>query len=81
VLPKIKWCEIVQLSYTNKNVFSSKTENRRVKEALSGGWHQWEREDTGKGHRRVNVVEILYTMYESGKMRPVEPVLGMEVRG
>jgi hypothetical protein len=29
--------------------FFSKTENRKVKQVLSGGWHQWEGEDIRKG--------------------------------
>jgi hypothetical protein len=30
----------------------------KVKQVLSGDWHQWEGEDIKKGCRRVNVVEI-----------------------
>jgi hypothetical protein len=35
-----------------------------------------------KGYRRVNEVEILYTMYENGKVRPVEssPRMGEGVK-
>jgi hypothetical protein len=32
--------------------FFSKTGNRKVKQVLSEGWHQWEREDIRKGCRR-----------------------------
>jgi hypothetical protein len=35
---------------------------------------------TTDGYGRVNVVEILRTQYESGKMRPVETVPGMGER-
>jgi hypothetical protein len=30
----------------------AKTENRKIKQVLSRGWHQWEREDTRKVWRR-----------------------------
>jgi hypothetical protein len=32
-------------------------ENRKVKQVLSGGWHQWEGKDIRKGYRRMNMVE------------------------
>jgi hypothetical protein len=34
-------------------------------------------EDIRKGGQRVNMVEILCTMYENGKMRPVETIPGI----
>jgi hypothetical protein len=33
----------------------------KVKQILSGGWYQWDREDIRKKYRRVNMVEILCT--------------------
>jgi hypothetical protein len=38
----------------------SKTKDRKVKQVLSEGWHQWEGEDIRKGLRlrRVNMMEI-----------------------
>jgi hypothetical protein len=53
--------------HTNKNVCFPKTENRKVKQVLSGGWHQWEGEDVRKGCRRVNMVEYYVLMYEKWK--------------
>jgi hypothetical protein len=45
-----------------KCLFSSKTESRKVKQALSGGLVAvGSREDIRKGCRRVNVVKILCT--------------------
>jgi hypothetical protein len=41
--------------------FKKKTESRKVKQVLSGGWHQWEGKDVRKGCRGMNVVKILYT--------------------
>jgi hypothetical protein len=32
-----------------KVVFFSKRENRKAKQVLFGGWHQWEGEDVRKG--------------------------------
>jgi hypothetical protein len=49
-------------------------ESRKAKQVLSGGWHQWEREDIGKEWRKVKYYIL---MFENGKMRPVEIVLGM----
>jgi hypothetical protein len=34
-------------------------------------------EDIRKGYQRVNIVQILFTMYENGKMSPVETILRM----
>jgi hypothetical protein len=34
--------------------FFSKTENRKAKQVLTGGWHQWDRENIRKGYRRVS---------------------------
>jgi hypothetical protein len=39
----------------------SKTEDRKVKQVLSEGWHQWKGEVIRKGCRRVKMVEILCT--------------------
>jgi hypothetical protein len=54
-------------------------ENRKVKQVLSWGWHQWWRgEGIRKWCRKVNVVEILCTQrMKNGKMRPVETIPGM----
>jgi hypothetical protein len=52
-------------------------ENRKVKQVLSGGWHQREGEDIRKGCGRVTMVQILCRMYVNGKMRPVETIPGM----
>jgi hypothetical protein len=38
---------LVKLSEKNKNVFLSKTEDRKVKQALSGGWYKLE----GRGYK------------------------------
>jgi hypothetical protein len=38
-------------------------------------------EEGGKGYKRVNVMQILYAMYVSGKVIPVETVLGIGVGG
>jgi hypothetical protein len=35
------------------------------------------REEIGKGHGRVNIVQIPYTRHVKGKMRPVETISGM----
>jgi hypothetical protein len=56
----------------------SKTEDRKVKQILSGGWHHWEGEDIRKGCKRVNMVEYYALMNENGNMRPVETVPRME---
>jgi hypothetical protein len=42
----------------NKNVFFSKTEDRKVKQVLPWVWYQWEGDDIKKVCRRVNMVEI-----------------------
>jgi hypothetical protein len=42
------------ITYTNKKVFFSQMENKKVKQFLSGGWHQWE-------GAKVNVVEMSCT--------------------
>jgi hypothetical protein len=38
-----------------------KMEDRKIKQALSGGWHQGKGEDKRKGCRNVNMVEISCT--------------------
>jgi hypothetical protein len=58
--------------------FFSKTENRKVKQVLFGGWYQWEEEDIS---RRVNVVEYYVLMYENGKMRPIGTISGTGLGG
>jgi hypothetical protein len=63
--------------YLKQKCLFSKTENRKVKQVLSGVWYQWEGEDIRKGCRRVNMVEYYVLMYENGKMRPVETIPGM----
>jgi hypothetical protein len=55
----------------------SKTENRKVKQILSGGWHQQKGEDIRKGCRRVNMVEYYVLRNENGKMRPGKTIPGM----
>jgi hypothetical protein len=45
----------------HSHVLFSKTENKKVKQVLSGGWYQWEGGDIRKRCRRVNVVEMLCT--------------------
>jgi hypothetical protein len=49
--------------------FFSKSENRKIKQILSGGWHQWE----GGGYKKSVKEEILWKYYalmcENGKMR------------
>jgi hypothetical protein len=37
------------------------SEDRNVNEVLSGGWYQWEGEDTRKGCRVMNMSEMLCT--------------------
>jgi hypothetical protein len=39
----------------------SKTEDRKVKQVLSGGWYTWRGKDIRKGCRRANMAEILCT--------------------
>jgi hypothetical protein len=56
----------------------SKAEDRKVKQVLTGGWHQWEGEDIRKGCRRVNMVEYYALVYENGQMRPAEAILSLE---
>jgi hypothetical protein len=34
-------------------------QDRKVKQVLFGSWYQWEEEDTRKGYRVVNIMEIL----------------------
>jgi hypothetical protein len=59
----------------------SRTENRKVKQILSGGWHQWDGGKHKERCRRVNMVEYSVLMYENGKMRPVDTTPGMGERG
>jgi hypothetical protein len=47
---------------------------RKVKQVLSGGWHQWEGGRYKERVQEVNMVEYYALMYENGKMRPVENV-------
>jgi hypothetical protein len=42
-----------------------------------GSWYQWEGEDIKKGCRKVNMEEILCTMYVNGKMRDIETIPGI----
>jgi hypothetical protein len=44
-------------------------ENRRAE--LGGGWYQWEweGEEVGKGHRKINTLKILYTHVVNLKMK------------
>jgi hypothetical protein len=49
-------------------------ESRKVKQVLSGVWHQWEGEDIRKGCRRVNMVEYYILVYGNVKMRPAEAI-------
>jgi hypothetical protein len=46
-------------------------ENRKLTHVLSGGWHQWDREDIRKGWKCYVFV------YGNGKTRPVETIPGM----
>jgi hypothetical protein len=56
----------------------TKMENRKAEQTCLRGWYQWEGEDTRKGCRRVNMVEILCTHISKWKMKPAETILGME---
>jgi hypothetical protein len=61
-------------------LFFIKTDNRRAEQFLSGVGTR------GRGGykervRRVNMVEYYALMYENGKMRPVETIPGMGVKG
>jgi hypothetical protein len=49
-------------------------ENRKAKQVLSGGWHQWERGDRRTERRRVTVVEYYALMNTNGRMRTAETV-------
>jgi hypothetical protein len=59
--------------------FCLKTEDKNIDQVLSGGWYQWEGEDTRKRCKRVNMVEILVLSYENGTMRSVETIPEMGV--
>jgi hypothetical protein len=50
--------KVSQWNFKQKCLFS-KTENRKIKQVLSGCWYQWEGENIRKGCRRMNLVEIL----------------------
>jgi hypothetical protein len=39
-----------------------KSKEQEGKTGLTGGWYQWEGEDTRKGSRRVNMVEMSRTV-------------------
>jgi hypothetical protein len=71
----------IKMSCFFLSFFLPKIEDRKVKQVLSGGWHQWEGEDIRKGCRRVNMVEYYVLRYKNGKMRPVESLPGMGGRG
>jgi hypothetical protein len=51
----------VELSYANKNAFFSKMENRKVNRSSLGVGTSGKGKDIRKRHRRMNMVEILYT--------------------
>jgi hypothetical protein len=54
--------------FLKKISFFQKTKDRKVKQVLSWGWHQWEG-DIRKGFRRVNVVEIFCTHVQKWKKK------------
>jgi hypothetical protein len=70
----------VKISSTNKNVFFyfQNGEQEGKNSSCLGGWNRGRTKDIRKGCREENVVEISCIMYENGKMRPVEPIPGME---
>jgi 3-mercaptopyruvate sulfurtransferase SseA len=51
-------------------------EDRKVKQILSGGWHQWEWEGYKEKANMVKKEKYVF-MYKNGKMRPVETISGM----
>jgi hypothetical protein len=66
-----------QFNYLKQtNMSFIKTEDRKVKRVLSGGWHPWEG-GYKERCRRVNMVEYYALMCENGKMRPIEAIPGM----
>jgi hypothetical protein len=56
-------------------------ENRKVKQVLSGGWHQYLWGIQGKGVGGGISWKYYVPMNENGKMRPVESILGIGERG
>jgi hypothetical protein len=50
----------IDISYKQKCNFS-RTEDRKIKQVLSGGLYQWEGEDIKRHCGRVNMVKILCT--------------------
>jgi hypothetical protein len=54
-----------------------KTADRKVKQALSGNWSQWERGGDKERVKEEEYVEIFCTHLRKLKMRPVETILRM----
>jgi hypothetical protein len=79
----MKMSQIPSIGILNKQeCLFSKMEIRKVRRDLSGGWrHQWEGEDIRRGAGGWIWWKCYVLMYENGKMRPVETVPGMGVRG
>jgi hypothetical protein len=50
-------------------------------DSVWGSGYQWEGENIRKRVQKVNMVEVFCTIYENGKMRPIETIPGMGVGG